>query len=313
MTTNLKGTPAQPATATTAAPGATAPGATQANPAQPAADPKADRLSPRFAAIAREEKRIREERAALKAEREQFAADPEFSEYRKYRELKKVAKTDPKRAIEFMEGMGMDYNTLTKLHLNNKEPTPEMIAKAAQERIDEFEKRQREKEDEEKKKSDEASAREEQQQIAQFQKNLGEFLKSGGEKFELVNAHDDPAALVYNVIERHFIETEKEKGQGEILDFDAAAEKAEALLWTRAEKFLGLKKVQAKMGAKATDPAAAAAAQAGKREERDLDDVDNGAQTLRNLDQTEVPPPVDRKMSVQESKRHAARMLRFQK
>lgn len=343
VTQGANATPAPPATTqnqpnpqagAAAVPPAAQPGATPAVPEKKEGDPFAQR----FAALSRQEKALREQQSTWKAQREaeSKAWSEKIEKAKRVEDLKARAKTDRTAALELMREMDLSYDDLTKLHLNGGKPTPEMLAeeakretKAIRDEIDERDKKAQEREEQAK-----------QERIAQavqhFKGQIGEHLKSKPDDYELTLNYADPvsgstgADLVYQVIDEHYNETEKETGTGRVMSHEEAAKIVEDYLEKEyEEKVLTRKKIQAKLG-KAPGGDAASAAAAGSGNDGAIPGGDSGAsaaaagavppssrkpvvtRTLTNADQTQAgTQPSVRPKTRDESLREAAKLLRW--
>ena len=253
---------------------------------------KNDDFSRKFAALSRREKEIREKeteygkRIAELEERfnsvnKEPEPEPELPfEYR----LKK----DPLRALE---DMGLSYDKLTELALNDGKLTPEMQMKLMREELegdykkkfDDLENRLLEKE-----KSDEQRRYDDIQRG--FKNEINEYVDSNLEKYELIKANE-ANELVYDVIEEHYNDS------GRILDIEEAAQAVENYLEEEAEKLLKLGKLRSKFNLK-----------------DDVEQEESPRQsqvTLSNAMSAQANERVDRKLSDDESKALAAKMLKW--
>lgn len=268
----------------------------------PKVEPVVDKSAAKFAALARQEKEIREREAKIK-ERE-----AKFSEYESKRGK---VKEDPLTYLK--EEYGLTLDDLVKLAANDNKPTPDMVAKKALEEVENWKKKDAE-EKQKAKEEAERKAREEQERvyserITSFKTEIGEFIKSKADDFEFTSASDDGVDLIYDVIEKAYIESEK-NGEPKILSIEEAAKAVEDYFEKQAEKLLTLKKVQGKVAPKAPEANGSAAkpnpGAAPKEPEKKTS-------TLTNAMETSTPPPADtgKPLSIEESKRRAASFLKF--
>ena len=253
---------------------------------------KSDDFSRKFAALSRREKEIRAKEveydkriAELEERLGSFGKKPEPEpelpiEYR----LKK----DPLRALE---DMGLSYDKLTELALNDGKLTPEMQMRLMREELEgDYKKKFEELENRllEKEKSDEQRRYDDIQRG--FQNEIEDFVESNSDKYELIKANE-ANDIIYDVIEEHYNET------GRILDIEEAAEAVENYLEEEAEKLLSLGKLRSKFGI-----------------ENDFEREESPRQsqvTLSNAMSAQANERVGRKLSDDESKALAAKMLKW--
>ncbi len=204
--------------------------ATEAPP--PVADPKADQVSQKFAALAKREKTIVQKMQEQKAYEEKLKARE--TELKQWEDLVLQAKSDPR---PFLEKLGWDYNKLTEAKLNDFKPKPEDEIKSLAQQIQEM-KQDKAKEAEAAK---QAKLQEQKDAYAAQEKQardqLTSEIKSLGEKFEFINLFGE-YDLVYDTMLEHF------KTTGRVMDLETAATKVEEYLEkeevekiTKANKF----------------------------------------------------------------------------
>ena len=253
---------------------------------------KSDDFSRKFAALSRREKEIRAKEveydkriAELEERLGSFGKKPEPEpelpiEYR----LKK----DPLRALE---DMGLSYDKLTELALNDGKLTPEMQMRLMREELEgDYKKKFEELENRllEKEKSDEQRRYDDIQRG--FQNEIEDFVESNADRYELIKANE-ANDIIYDVIEEHYNDT------GRILDIEEAAEAVENYLEEEAEKIFRLGKFRSKFGI-----------------ENDFEQEESPRQsqvTLSNAMSAQANERVGRKLSDEESKALAAKMLKW--
>ena len=253
---------------------------------------KSDDFSRKFAALSRREKEIRAKEveydkriAELEERLGSFGKKPEPEpelpiEYR----LKK----DPLRALE---DMGLSYDKLTELALNDGKLTPEMQMRLMREELEGgYKKKFEELENRllEKERSDEQRRYDDIQRG--FQNEIEDFVESNSDKYELIQANE-ANDIIYDVIEEHYNDT------GRILDIEEAAEAVENYLEEEAEKIFRLGKFRSKFGI-----------------ENDFEQEESPRQsqvTLSNAMSAQANERVGRKLSDEESKALAAKMLKW--
>ena len=245
---------------------------------------KNDDFSRKFAALSRREKEIRakeveyDKRIAELEQRfnsfnQQSEPEPEPELPIEYR-LKK----DPLRALE---EMGLSYDKLTELALNDGKLTPEMQMKLMREELEgDYKKKFEELENRllEKEKSDEQKRYDDIQRG--FKNEIDEYVNSNLDKYELIQANE-ANDIIYDVIEEHYNDT------GRILDIE------------EAEKLLKLGKLRSKFNI---------------NDELEQKESPRQSQvTLSNAMSAQANERVEKKLlSDEESKSLAARILKWE-
>jgi len=247
-----------------------------------------DDFSRKFAALSRREKEIR----SKESEYEQRIAELE------QRFASKEPKSEPEipfdvqlrqNPLKALESVGLSYDKLTELALNDGNLTPDMQMKLMREELEsdykskfeDLEGRLLEKE-----KNDEERRYDEIQM--NFKDEIEHFVGSNKENFELIEANE-ATDVVYDVIEEHYNET------GKVLGIEEAASAVESYLEDEAEKLLKLSKVRSKFNAR-----------------NDEQEPQRQSQvTLSNAHSAQANERVDRQLSEEDSKREMARMLQW--
>ena len=209
-----------------------------------------DQFSKKFAALSRKEKamREREDQYSRKIEElerrlEEMSRKPE-PEKKPEIPLEWRLKQNPLKALE---EMGLGYDQLTELALNDGKLTPDLqmqlirseLENDYKSKFEELENRLQE--------------REEAETEAKYENAKNNFMSeieskvASDSRFELINSSNGEE-LVYNVIEEHYNET------GNILEIDEAAQAVEEYLEAEVEKMLKLEKVSRKLGRVAEEP-----------------------------------------------------------
>ena len=209
-----------------------------------------DQFSKKFAALSRKEKAMREREDQysrkiedLERRLEEMNRKPE-PEKNPEIPLEWRLKQNPLKALE---EMGLGYDQLTELALNDGKLTPDLqmqlirseLENDYKSKFEELENRLQE--------------REEAETEAKYENAKHNFMSeiesavASDEKYELINSSNGEE-LVYNVIEEHYNET------GNILEIDEAAQAVEEYLEAEVEKMLKLEKVSRKLGRVAEEP-----------------------------------------------------------
>ena len=234
----------------------------------------------KFAALSRKEKALRERESELD------------KKYGKRDEsnipLEKRLRANP---LKVLEEIGLGYDQLTELALNDGRLPPDMQMMLMREELendykskfDGLEKRLNDKEKlEEEQKYDKVKHN--------FMGEINSFITGNKSDFEYV-AHNEASGVVYEVIEEHYNET------GRILDIKDAVEAVESYLEEEAEKLLNLGKVQNRLQQMKTEYESGTPRQTQT--------------TLSNAHSAQAHERVVRSLSDDESKREMARMLRW--
>jgi uncharacterized protein len=291
-----------------------------ADPAAPASppeigkdpEPRADKFSARFAALTRQEKALRAEQAKWKAEREAEQKEwaPKVEQAKKYEELKTKGKTDKAIALEALQELGLSYDDLTKMFLNDSKPTPEMIARAAQEQVEALRREQIEEREKLSKTQKDSQAAAEQAAIDDFKAQIRDTMSVKPDEFELTLTHANGVQLVYDVIEEHY------KATGRVLPAEEATalveKHLEAELEESAKNGKLPKKLQKLLGAKAGEgenpaPAGSQGDGAAPKAPQPV-----APRTLTNSSATAAPTPTRAQVkSLEESKAEAAKILKW--
>ena len=228
---------------------------------KPEVTPDDERLRRGYAALARKEKAIR----AQEQESKRLAG------------IEKLAKESP---LEALKALGLSYDQLTDLILGNEEkgePTADDRVAALEARL---ENERKERETAAKAQADADTER----KINTFKTGvLAHGIKSNPDKYECINARGgDGVELVWEVIESYH------EANGEVLNWEVAAEQVEKHLEDEARAMLGLKKFK-----QATAPQSQA-----QRSE--------GTNTLSRSNAGELPVVTDEELSLDPDERTRA-------
>lgn len=251
-----------------------------------------DQFAAKFAALTREEKKIRDERAAYMAEKKAWeeSRQTQDEELGSLKNLKERMRTEP---LKVMEENGLTFEELTEMMLNEGNPTPEMQIQRLKEQVEGGYKQ----EIEELKKqiaSNEEKRNEEKynETVENFKYELSEYISQNEETYELIKAQG-AEDLVFDVIDQHYQETQR------ILTNEEAAKAVEAHLEEEARKlFSSVKKLAPNppSGDEGSKPSGEA----------------QPSVTLSNTQAAQVPNKGDRRLSNEESLKEAAKLLRWE-
>ncbi len=256
-----------------------------------------DKFASKFAALTRKEKELRQREQAIVAKLAEAEKRAKELEERasKEKSLEDMIKENPLRALR--EKYGYDFDKLAEMQLNDENPTADMKldrrAKELEEktlsRIEQLEKQIAEKEEQAKKAQYEAITK-------QFKQEISKEISSNPEVYELILANEAENE-VFDLIETYYNQTaEYQDGvmvkEGIILTVQDAAKHVEDHYEEEAKRILKLKKFN-----KQTSP---------EEQEKKV-----AAPTLSNDLASESPKNGSKFMSDEESKREAAKLIRF--
>ena len=246
-----------------------------------------DQFSRKFAALSRREKDIRAKEADYEyrmSELEERLQELQNPPEEPQAPIEERLRRNP---FETLEEMGLGYDKLTELALNDGKLTPEMQMKLMREELEhgykskfeELEERLAQKEQEEEYNKYESIE-------TNFKQEIDSFV-NGKDEFELINANG-ASDLVYDVIEEHYNDT------GRVLNMDEAAEAVESYLEDELEKLMSLGKVKSKFSPRQE--------QVFKRQP---------SPTLSNAHSAQAYQRADRPLSNEESVKEAAKLIRW--
>lgn len=205
---------------------------------------------------------MQRERAAVERERAASAKEATLAErLAKIDEFESIKKTNPRKALELL---GLSYQDLTQVELNDGQITPDVKVRELEER---FEKDLRTRE-EEKRQNESAQKQDQERRAAQavdkFKGEIGSYLKDNATRYELIE-FEQSQDLVFDVIDEHYNRTLKaaqdkaleedpdadvSTARGEVLTIAQSADKVELHLEQKYQKAKDLKKVSALLQAK---------------------------------------------------------------
>ena len=247
-----------------------------------------DKFASKFAALSRKEKALRDKEADYQSkfeDMERRLAEYEAKGQEPEEDWEQLLRRDPLKALE---EVGLGYDKLTEIALNDGKLTPDMQLAAMREEI----------ESDYRRKFDELEAiLTEKEQASQeayydsvqenFHNEINNFVEQNQDKYELIEA-SQANTLVFDVIEEHYNET------GRVLDIGEAADAVESYLEEEAGKLMKLKKISSRLGI-------------NPQELEELEQV-----TLSNDHSAQVQyDGASRLLSEEESKARAAKMLQW--
>lgn len=264
-----------------------APAEGQTTPAAEAQKPD-DKFAPKFAALSRKEKELRQREQQYQTESQKIAQ--EKAELEKWRQEKtatesafqKKLKNNP---LQTLQELGITFEELTQMQLNEQNPTPEMLIKRTREELEQGYKSELEElRNAMKQKEQDAEQKQFEETVSGFKSQIADFVDSNADTYELIKMND-AQELVFDVIQEYY------QSSGRILTIEEAAKHTEEHLEAEARKVLEAKKF------KQTSP-----------------QVKPGTQTsptLSNALSSEAPAQGTKKLSREESLAQAAKMIRW--
>ena len=241
-----------------------------------------DNFDRKFAALSRKERDIRTRETELAELEDKFRSmeqEPEVP-------LEHRLRSNP---LKVLEELGLGYETLTDLALNDGKLTPDMQMQLIR---DELEADYQSRFNDLERKLEERDVRDQDEKYNSILSGFMDEIKNhvgSDEKYELIQAND-ASDVVYEVMEEHYEES------GNILSIDEAAEAVESYLEEEAEKLLNLQKIKSRLSG---------------NELESKDDYRQSQITLSNAHAAQANERVGRSLSDEESKRAIAQMLKW--
>lgn len=270
------------------------------------------KLAAKFAALSKKDKEARAREKALEArekalaEKEKSLAAPKQDAAPAKEDLNIRMRRDPFGTMR--EEWGLDLDVLTKIATNQGKLTPEMqlkleqetTAKTLEEKIKALEKRL---EDEAKTKAEREQQAQQEAAIKEFKGSIGELIKGNAAEYELLGLEEDPAQIVYEVIEAHYEKTKgfdpEQPDVGRILDIKEAADLVESHLFEEAKKYTSLSKIKGIFAPKEQPKAASEQPKEG------------ATKTLSNEQTGSAPAAQKRALTREEEFAEAAKLIKF--
>lgn len=248
-------------------------------PAEPAPDP----FSRRFAQLAREQKKLRQERDEMK--RVQQELDARKGTVSSFDDLQKLARENP---YEVMQKLGLDYEALSRQVLQDGEITPEQKMAGEMKRLrDEIESMKAERAELQK----QQEAKKYQDTYSTFVDEIKTFVNNTSE-FDFVKANN-AYHVVAEVMQEHYNSTQ------EVMSYDDATKMVEDYYEAEAEKYLAVPKLEQRLKERyapaKTEPEAGQAQEEAKASEK------TPPKTLTNTQVQRAPGDKPAKLSRQQS------------
>ena len=248
-------------------------------PAEPAPDP----FSRRFAQLAREQKKLRQERDEMK--RVQQELDARKNTVSTYDDLQKLARENP---YEVMQKLGLDYEALSRQVLQDGEITPEQKMAGEMKRLrDEIDAMKAERAELQK----QQEAKKYQDTYSTFVDEIKTFVDNTNE-FDFVKANN-AYHVVAEVMQEHYNSTQ------EVMSYDDATKMVEDYYEAEAEKYLAVPKLEQRL--KERFAPAKTEPEAGQADEEAEASEKTPPKTLTNTQVQRAPGDKPKKLSKQQS------------
>jgi len=253
-----------------------------------ASEGKKDFLAPKFAALTRKQKEIRAYEQSVRAKEAELnkrLAELEGKSKDTEGKLKTFEQAFKENPLKALKERGITMEQLIEMQMNDENPTVDMKMKRLQEeieskalsKIEELEKKLREKEEME------ANQRYEQA-VNGYKAEIGNFVKQNADTYELIAANG-ATDLMFEVAENFYQQNKT------VPDIKEVADAVEAHLEEEAKKIFELKKF--------------------KQTSQPKPQATKTAPTLSNTSAANVPSNGSRKLSAEESLREAAKLIRW--
>jgi hypothetical protein len=239
------------------------------------------RFAAKFAALARKEKALQQQMKQVKAWEEAKKAE----EVQKSAPAPKEAPVKPlerrlkENPFETLKELGIDYETLTRMALNDGKATPEIQMELMKQDIreqikaemagdlEELKAFKAQTEKERKEKAEKDQEQTQAQQISNFKGEINDYLSKNKETYELAAFEgQDGIDLIFDVIAQNAAAKQKEREElGEeftaedIMSIEEAAKQVEEHLFEQAKKRVNVSKIKGLFGAAPTSTATAPA------------------------------------------------------
>jgi len=248
-------------------------------PEEPAPDP----FSRRFAQLAREQKKLRQEREEMKRLQQEMQANKQS--IGSVDELRQLAKEDPYKLVK---ELGINFKDLSQQVINKGEITPEQKMAGEMKRLrDEIDAMKAERQKLAEEKEAEVNAR----TYAGFIDQIKTFVNNG-DQYEFIKAND-AYGVIAEVMQEHYNQTQ------EVMDYADAARIVENHYEAEAEKFLKVSKFEQRLKERyapaQTEPVAGQAKEEVQTSEKEP------SKTLTNTQVQRAPGDKPAKLSRQQS------------
>jgi hypothetical protein len=206
-----------------------------------------DPMSPKFAALARRERKLTQMEKEFKDRT--ASQEAELAEYRKWKEAKANPKKEEtpvkKSPYKVLKESGLSVAEINEWYLNGQQiPQDDILGEVearVESRLEKMERERKEADDRLAKEREDAAKAEQEEAIANFRAGIKDHIGKTAEKYELTSLYDPDGEAVFNTINEYFEANKK------VLTTDEACELVEKYLEGEFEKALKAKKVQSKL------------------------------------------------------------------
>lgn len=252
-------------------------------------NPKKDFLAPKFAALTKKEKQVREYEKSVRAQMaqiEQMKSEIEAKSKASQDQEAQLIKQLKANPLKFMKDHGLTFEELTTLQLNDENPTPEMQLRRMKEELENGYKSELEELKKSLKEREEKEAQAQYEKaVAAYKNELSQFVKQNSETYELLANRPEALDMMFDIAKHMY-----ESGE-DIPEISQLAQAVEEHFEEEARQILKLKKFN--LNTEASKPKVSA------------------PKTLSNTLATDVPKSDASKLSKEESLKHAASMIRW--
>ena len=237
-----------PSPAAQSAPAVPAAAQGEATPATGGAAPakSEERVSSKLSLLVKREKEAlaREQSAKTAEERLQAREDALKAREAKVEEFEKLRETNPTKALELL---GLSYQQLTDIMLNDGKVTPDVQVKKVEAKVDDFLKSQADRDREAAEREKTRASAQEQQALEEHQEEINAYIEANASKYEFIR-FEGAQKSIQAVIDEHYNRTiDPKTGLGKIMSVAEASDRVEAYLEKRQEKRAALEKVKTKV------------------------------------------------------------------
>lgn len=206
--------------------------------------PVDEKISPKLQVLVQREKQALDiERRAKQAEAAMTAREQQLAEREaKIKEFESLKEKDPMKALSLL---GLSYQQMTDIALNDGSVPPEIQVKKVEEKLDSYLKAQEAAKQELAESEKRQAAQREEKAITDFKSEIHTYIHSDPKQYELTK-FEGLEEYVFLTIDEHFTRTiNPETGVGQILSIKEAADKVESMLEKKYADAKKLTKFQA--------------------------------------------------------------------
>lgn len=210
----------------------------------------ADDFDARFGVLAKMERKIKEQEASFKNRSKEW--EEKERRLSEHEEFIKLFEENPLEALKKKKGWGVqEFNEFAVKHSEDDDLDPvSKMTKDFQTQLDEMRSKLTEEfESKIKAKEEEIQGKDHERQIVEFKSGIKSFLAENKDDFEFINAEENGADSVYELIYEDILRQKQADipdDQLKVMDVKDAAERVETFLDKQYSKYLSLNKVKSK-------------------------------------------------------------------